>query len=219
MRVKLTTSGIAALERPSDKDRAFAWDSGLAGFGVIAFASGKKAYIAQYREDGRSRRVTIGDVTTMTLVKARSKARALLAGARKRTRRRRAHKLESSSLERPVMDHEAHVSLRLHKKLLARIDKWTADHAYAAPGGLSRSAAIRMLIENTLSLEGRYLPGGYRIRLVIEGYDVKRKTPAPKVYGPEASKRAAAIAKRDAALVADRYISRDGAPRERKPDT
>ena len=94
MRVKLTTSGIAALERPSGKDRAFAWDSGLAGFGVIAFASGKKAYIAQYREDGRSRRVTIGDVATMTLVEARSKARTLLAGARKKTRRRRAHKLE-----------------------------------------------------------------------------------------------------------------------------
>jgi hypothetical protein len=164
LRVKLTTSGVAALERPSGKDRAFAWDSGLAGFGVVVFASGKKTYIAQYREDGRSRRVTIGDVATMTLVEARSKARTLLAGARKKTRRRRAHKLESSSLERPVMDHEAQVSLRLHKKLLARIDKWTADHAYAAPGGLSRSAAIRMLIEHTLSAEGRYLPGGYRIR-------------------------------------------------------
>jgi len=219
MRVKLTTSGIAALERPSDKDRAFAWDSGLAGFGVVAFASGKKAYIAQYREDGRSRRVTIGDVATMTLLEAHSKARTLLAGARKKTRRRRAHKLESSSLERPVMDHEARVSLRLHKKLLARIDKWTADHAYAAPGGLSRSAAIRMLIEHTLSLEGRYTPGGYRVRLAVEGCDVKRKTPAPKVYGPDASKRAAAIAKRDAALLADKYISRDGVSKERKPDT
>ena len=117
------------------------------------------------------------------------------------------------------MHHEAHVSLRLHKKLLARIDKWTADHAHAAPGGLSRSAAIRMVIEHSLSLEGRYLPGGYRIRLVIEGYDVKRKTPAPKVYSPDASKRAAAIAKRHAALLADKYISRDGASKERKPDT
>ncbi len=219
MRVKLTTSSIAALERPSDKDRAFAWDAALAGFGVIAFASGKKAYIAQYREDGCSRRVTIGDVATMTLVEARSKARTLLAGARKKTRRRRAHKLESSSLERPVMDHEARVSLRLHKKLLERIDKWTADHAYAAPGGLSRSAAIRMLIEHTLSAEGRYLPGGYRVRLAVEGHDVKRKTPAPKVYGPDASKRAAAIAKRHAARVADKYISRDGASKKRKPDT
>ena len=57
------------------------------------------------------------------------------------------------------------------------------------------------------------------IRLVIEGNDVKRKTPAPKVYGPEASKRAAAIAKRDAALLAEKYVSRDGAPKERKPDT
>ena len=78
MRVKLTTSGIAALERPSDKDRAFAWNSGLAGFGVVAFASGKKAYIAQNREDGRSRRVTIGDVATMTFLEAQSKARTLL---------------------------------------------------------------------------------------------------------------------------------------------
>jgi Arm DNA-binding domain len=184
MRVKLTTSGIAALERPSDKDRAFAWDSGVAGFGVIAFASGKKTYIAQYREDGRSRRVAIGDVATMTLVEARSKARTLLAGARKKTRRRRAHRLESSSLERSVMDHEAHVSLRLHKKLLARIDKWTADHAHAAPGGLSRSAAIRMLIENSLSSEGRYLPGGYRIRFAIEGTTLNVRRPRRKLTVP-----------------------------------
>ena len=55
--------------------------------------------------------------------------------------------------------------------------------------------------------------------MAIEGSDVKRKTPAPKVYGPEASKRAAAIAKRHAALLADKYISRDGAPKKSKPDT
>ena len=169
--------------------------------------------------DGVADGKAIGDIATMTLVEARSKARTLLAGARKKTRRRRAHRLELSSLERPVMDHQAHVSLRLHKKLLASIDRWTADHAYAAPGGLSRSAAIRMLIEHTLSAEGRYLPGGYRVRLAVEGCDVKRKTPAPKAYGPEASKRAAANAKRHAALLADKYISRDGAPREREPDT
>ena len=56
-------------------------------------------------------------------------------------------------------------------------------------------------------------------RLAVEGHDVKRQTPAPKVYGPDASKRAAAIAKRDAALLADKYISRDGVSKERKPDT
>jgi integrase len=60
------------------KDRAFLWDGALAGFGVAAFPSGKKVYVAQYRRDGRSRRVAIGDHGRLTPDEARSEAKKLL---------------------------------------------------------------------------------------------------------------------------------------------
>ena len=52
---------VDALACPTGKDREILWDATLAGFGVCAFPSGKKVYVAQFRKDGRSRRVAIGD--------------------------------------------------------------------------------------------------------------------------------------------------------------
>jgi hypothetical protein len=60
------------------QDREFLWDDALAGFGVAAFPSGKKVYVAQYRQDGRSRRATIGDHGRLTPDEARSEAKKLL---------------------------------------------------------------------------------------------------------------------------------------------
>jgi hypothetical protein len=216
MRMKLRQPTIAILKCPPDKERIYFWDASLPGFGVVAFPSGKKAYVAQYRNDDEgSRRKTIGAVESIGLAEARVKAKVLLDGAKKRTRRRRAFRLETTRLERPVMDHRAVVSLRLHRKLLSKIDKWAADHSYAAPGGLSRSAAIRMLLDHALEMDGRYLPGGLRVRLVIEGDDVQRKTCASTAYGPNGSSRKAANDKQAAAKLADKYISRDGASKRK----
>jgi integrase len=60
------------------KDREFLWDDALAGFGVAAFPSGKKTYVVQFRKDGRSRRVAIGDHGRLTPEEARSLAKVLL---------------------------------------------------------------------------------------------------------------------------------------------
>ena len=59
-------------------DRTFLWDDALAGFGVCALRSGKKSYVAQFRKDGRSRRVSIGDHGRLTPEEARSAAKKLL---------------------------------------------------------------------------------------------------------------------------------------------
>ena len=67
-----------------------------------------------------------------------------------------------------------------------------------------------MLLDHVLEMDGRYLPGGFRARLVIEGDDVLRKTCASTVYGPNGSSRKAASDKQAAAKLADKYISRDG---------
>ncbi len=38
---------VDTLSCPPGKDREFVWDTALAGFGVAAFPSGKKAYYVQ----------------------------------------------------------------------------------------------------------------------------------------------------------------------------
>src|ERR1700731_1680967 len=54
------------------------WDEALAGFGVGAFPSGRKVYVAQYRQNGRSRRVNLGEHGRLTPDEPRSLAKKLL---------------------------------------------------------------------------------------------------------------------------------------------
>lgn len=75
-RVKLTAGRVRDFDCPADKAQAFLWDSDAPGFALRATA-GAKAYIFQGRLDGKSIRVTIGDVNAWTIDKAREKARNL----------------------------------------------------------------------------------------------------------------------------------------------
>jgi Arm DNA-binding domain len=65
------------------EDREFLWDDALAGFGVGAFLSGKKVYVTQYRQAGRSRRITIGEHGRLTPEEARTEAKKLLGAVAK----------------------------------------------------------------------------------------------------------------------------------------
>jgi integrase len=56
----------------------FLWDDALAGFGVAAFPSGKKVYVAQFRQNGRSRRMSLGEHGRLTPKEARSAAKKVL---------------------------------------------------------------------------------------------------------------------------------------------
>jgi len=58
---------------PAGKDTVY-WDSEIPGFGVRAYPSGSKVYIAQTRVKGRSRRVTIGRHGVITAEQARQRA-------------------------------------------------------------------------------------------------------------------------------------------------
>lgn len=75
---RITKRAVDALRCPAGKDREFLWDDALAGFGVGVFPTGKKVYVAQYRKDGRSRRVSIGEHGRLTPDQARSQAKAML---------------------------------------------------------------------------------------------------------------------------------------------
>ena len=78
---RISKRSVDALTCPSGRDREFLWDSAIVGFGVAAFPSGKKVYVVQYRQDGRSRRSSIGEHGRLTPEQARSEAKKLLGVA------------------------------------------------------------------------------------------------------------------------------------------
>ena len=75
---RISKRSVDALVCPPSKDREFLWDDALAGFGVGAYPTGKKTYVAQFRKNGRSRRVAIGDHGRLTPDEARREAKKML---------------------------------------------------------------------------------------------------------------------------------------------
>src|SRR5271169_4197528 len=78
MKGKITKRSVDALKCLAGKDREVLWDDALSGFGVAAFPSGKKVYVVQYRQAGRSRRSTIGEHGRLTPDEARRAAKVEL---------------------------------------------------------------------------------------------------------------------------------------------
>jgi integrase len=74
----ITKSSVDAMKCSPDQDREILWDTGVRGFGVIAFRNGGKVYCAQYRKDGRSRRTRIGEHGRLTPEDARKLAKVIL---------------------------------------------------------------------------------------------------------------------------------------------
>jgi integrase len=79
---RFTKPLIPRMTCPADKSETFFWDTLLPGFGLRAYASGRRQWVAQYRDSaGRTRRASFGDVKTVELNEAREAARSLLAKA------------------------------------------------------------------------------------------------------------------------------------------
>ena len=81
-RVNFTHGRVTAFECPPEKSRAYLWDSGQPGLGLLATPpkgerEGSVSYIFQRKLHGRSVRLTIGDRATWTLEEARAKAKAM----------------------------------------------------------------------------------------------------------------------------------------------
>jgi hypothetical protein len=71
---------VAALELPAGETDKFWWDASLPGFG-IRIRGTRRTWIAQLRVDGRTRRMTAGDVARIDLEAARAAARKFMAEA------------------------------------------------------------------------------------------------------------------------------------------
>ncbi len=79
---KRLTKRVVDLTHPGSAYR-FLWDSELKGFGLKVTPAGRKSFVAQHRnrEDGRTRRLTIGSYGILTVEEARSEARRILGEA------------------------------------------------------------------------------------------------------------------------------------------
>jgi len=79
MRTKLTRDLIGSL-KPAVANDVFAWDTAVVGLGVRVKPSGTKSYVVQYRmgagRGSKSVRITIDDVTSVSLEDARKVARS-----------------------------------------------------------------------------------------------------------------------------------------------
>ena len=80
---RITKRAVDALRCPPGKDRVFLWDEDLAGFGVAAMPSGTKVYVAQFRQQKRSRRMKLGEHGRLTPDEARSLAKEVLGAVEK----------------------------------------------------------------------------------------------------------------------------------------
>lgn len=87
-KVKLTAGRIEAFTCPDDKSQAFLWDADVNGLAVRATA-GAKAYIYQGRLNGKSLRITIGDINVWSLEEYRhpKTGEIITPGARPEARR------------------------------------------------------------------------------------------------------------------------------------
>lgn len=77
---KITKRVVDAIHPSTDGRDVFVWDSEIKGFGVRMKPSGSASYFIQYRNaEGRTRRLKIGKITTLTPDQARTAARGNLA--------------------------------------------------------------------------------------------------------------------------------------------
>ena len=127
--MKLTNKSVSKLEAPS-KGYALHYDSTLPGFGLRVTHTGIKAFIAEARVHGKTRRVTIGRHGTLTADEARKLARTKLAemsaGCDPAAQRKR-HRAESITLEEVANDYKTNrrtsAGLPLKASTKADIDK------------------------------------------------------------------------------------------------
>jgi len=75
----ITRRDVAALKPARGAQEAFIWDATVTGLGLRAYASGRKVWLLQYRDEhGRTRRIGLGDAKAIAPDAARVAAKAHL---------------------------------------------------------------------------------------------------------------------------------------------
>lgn len=81
--MKLTAATAEKLALEPGKSETFFWDDAIKGFAIRIRATGERRYIFQFKIGGKTKRVTIGSTTAMTLADARKIASGYHADVRR----------------------------------------------------------------------------------------------------------------------------------------
>ncbi|SFU77659.1 tyrosine-type recombinase/integrase [Nitrosospira multiformis] len=150
-KVKLTAGRIERFHCPEDKEQSFLWCDETPGLGVRATAgSDRKRYIFQAKVNGKSMRVTIGDVSVWSIAKAQAEARRLQVlidqghdPRQVEAAREAANKVKAAALERQKLRETVTLGMAWEEYLAARKPQWSERHyrdhiADMHPGGEKR---------------------------------------------------------------------------------
>lgn len=161
-KANLTAGRIEAFKCSTDKNE-FLWDTQVNGLAVLALPSGRKSYVLQSRYNGKTIRLTIGDVTAWAIEEARDKdGNLVLPGARQEARRlqalidqgidprqQKAERIAKAEAKRQAAEHKEAPALEAWKVYIeARKGKWSANHLsdhenVAKEGGKKRTRGRR----------------------------------------------------------------------------
>ncbi|MFO1385945.1 MAG: integrase family protein [Chitinivorax sp.] len=78
-RVNFTADRVTRFECEAGKKQTIHWDAKAPGLGLRVSAGGAKSYVFESRLDGKTIRITIGDIRTWTIAKAQAEATRLKA--------------------------------------------------------------------------------------------------------------------------------------------
>lgn len=143
---RITKRAVDALQCPLGRDRVFLWDTDLSGFGAVALPSGKKVYVVQYRQHGRSRRMKLGEHGRITPEQARSQAKTILGaveGGKDPIEERRAKRSEQTFKELAESYMRLHVAAKCKKRTADEYGRLLKLHILPAIGGKSVSRIDR----------------------------------------------------------------------------
>jgi integrase len=109
---KLTADFVRTAKAEPGAERSFYWDKNLPGFGLMVTPLGHRSYIAQYRANNQSRRVTIGNAAKVDIDVARKRAKKIFGQV--------AHGEDPAREKRKVAETARHTLKAICERYLAR---------------------------------------------------------------------------------------------------
>jgi len=151
-RLKFSKALVAGLTCPSEAQKTFFWDGTLPGFGLCVRSTGLKSWVVQFRTaDGKSRRVTLGDMRAVSLDDARKKAREHLSRANlghdpqaEKAAARRAVRLVVL-IDAYLADVKSKHSARYHVEVERHLRKQALRLHHQAAAGITRADIDRLI--------------------------------------------------------------------------
>lgn len=127
-----TAGRVASFKCEAGKNQSIFWDGKTPGLGLRVTAAGAKSYIFETRLNGKTLRITIGDVRTWAIDAAQEEATSLKAMTDRGDdpRQVKAEKMAATEAKRVVARNaEAPAMVAWQAYIAARQAKWSASHS------------------------------------------------------------------------------------------